>query len=83
MKVVEFQQHLESTCKQHFDHTILSPSHVTAKDILNKPSQTHTHMERRVAATVIRRLMSEQADSSIIKIPTQGRVSIIDRIGIV
>ena len=81
VKVVEFQQHLESACKQHFDHTILSPSHVTAKDILNKPSQTPTTpMKRRVAATVIRRLMSEQADSSVIKIPTQGRVSIIYRL---
>ena len=33
--MVEYQQHYESACKQHFEHSILSPSHVTAKDIMN------------------------------------------------
>ena len=75
---VEYEHHLETDCQQHFEYSTLSPSHVTARDILSKSAETSTTpVERRIAATVIRKLMTEHADRTIIKIPTQGRVSFI------
>ena len=78
VRIMEYEQHLETDCQQHFEYSTLSPSHVTARDILSKSAETSTTpVERRIAATVIRKLMTEHADRSIIKIPTQGRVSFI------
>lgn len=70
VRAVEYQQHMDTQCKQHFED---SQSHVTAQDISSDTPTTP--VERRVAVTVIKRIMSENADNGIIKIPTQGRVS--------
>ena len=78
VRIMEYEQHLETDCQHHFEYSTLSPSHVTARDILSKSAETSTTpVERRIAATVIRKLMTEHADRTIIKIPTQGRVSFI------
>ena len=81
VRIMEYQQHLETNCQHHFEHSTLSPSNVTARDILSRSADTSTTpVVRRVAATVIRKLMTENPDRGLIKIPTQGRVSFIVKI---
>ncbi len=71
-----YMQHIESQCQHHFVQSTLSPSHTTIRDILTKSSQAPTTpAERKVAGNVIRRIMTESADTALIKIPTPGLVS--------
>jgi hypothetical protein len=67
---------LGSQCQHHFVQSTLSPSHTTISDILTKSSQAPTTpAERKVAGNVIRRIMTESADTAVIKVPTPGLVS--------
>lgn len=81
VRASDYRQHLEAQCKQYFVQSTVSPSRVTIGEILSKTTETPiTPVEKRVAATVIRWIMSENPDNSVIKIPTQGQVSIIQHL---
>ncbi len=78
-KMVQFQDysnHLNCNCKTHYVNTN-SPSKVTLKDVLSKPtSSPATPVELKAAQHLVRRLMQhgEGSSSGVIKVPTSGQV---------
>lgn len=72
----QYQQHLQSKCQGFYEHSTHSPSRTTLSDILDKDTSTPTtHTEKRVAQHLIKRLMAEGQDSTLLQVPTRGQVS--------
>ena len=70
----QYTQHKTSQCQQYFNSP--SPSPVSVGEILQKsPSTPILPVEKRVAESLIRRLMAETKDDSVIKVPTRGQVN--------
>ena len=68
----QFKQHKASHCKAHYE--VLSPSRISAHEILARPVTARTQpVERRLAEHLVRRLMTESEDK-IVRIPTRGKV---------
>ena len=71
--VQQYDHHRKSRCRLYFDSPQLS-----VHDILEKSPTTPTiPVEKRVAESLIRRLMAESRDESVIRVPTRGQVIII------
>ena len=71
----QYKLHLASHCQGHYE--LASPSRVSARDILQRPTTAPTlPVERRVAEHLVRRLLIE-SESTVVKIPTRGQVHII------
>ena len=74
----QFQQHLKSKCQGFYEHSTHSPSRTTLSDLLGKDTSTPTtHTEKRVAQHLIKRLMAEAQDSTLLQVPTRGQVFIV------
>ena len=70
----QYKLHQESHCHGHYE--VSSLSRVSARDILQRPTTAPTlPVERRVAEHLMRRLLSESGDTSVLQIPTRGQVS--------
>ena len=70
----QYKLHWESHCPGHYE--VSSPSRVSARDILQRPTiATTLPVERRVAEHLVRWLLSESWDTTVVQIPTRGRVS--------
>ena len=68
----QYKLHLASHCQG-----LASPSRVSARDILQRPTTAPTlPVERRVAEHLVRRLLIE-SESTVVKIPTRGQVHVI------
>lgn len=71
----QFEQHLQSRCQGFYEHSTHSPSRTTIKEILDKDQTTPTtHTEKIVAHNLIKRLMAENEDSTLLQVPTRGQV---------
>ena len=67
----QLSQHKASLCQDHFENTS-SPSHLSVKDILDRPTTAPSlPVERQVAAHLVRRLLSSER---VVTIPTRGQV---------
>lgn len=75
VKATDYQQHLRSQCHNFFQHSTLSPSRTTVRDLLEKGRDTPTNpTERRVAEHLLKRMMSEKEDTPLLQVPTRGQV---------
>lgn len=78
VRAKHYQDHLKSKCTAFCEHTILSPSRTTIRDILKRQTDTPTTpVERKVAENLIKRLMAETKEP-VIRVPTQGQVQDIN-----
>ena len=67
----QYRLHKESRCKGHYE---ISPSCISAQEILSRPVTAPTQpVEKKVAENLVRRLMAENEDK-IVRIPTKGQV---------
>ena len=79
VKLQDYSHHLDHKCKTHYVNTN-SPSKVTLKDVLCKPTTSPaTVLERKAAHHLVRRLIYHGEGSSkatgVIKVPTSGQVN--------
>ncbi len=74
VKLQDYTAHLNNHCRSH--HANNSPSKVTLKDVLSKPSTSPaTPVECQAAQHLVRRLMQQsQGPSGVVQIPTGGQV---------
>lgn len=79
VKLREYKLHLNTKCKSHYDQLAYSPSKMTIKEILAKPSTSPaTPAEVRVAEHLVRRMMDDGTSTSsqgVVKVRTRGQVS--------
>ena len=66
----QYRLHKESQCKGHYE---ISPSRISAQEILSRPVTAPTQPVENVAENLVRRLMAEN-EEKIVKIPTKGQV---------
>ena len=67
-------QHHQSHYQAYFEHSTHSPSRTTISDILERETEPATQAEKRVAKSIIKRLMAENKGSQVLQLPTGGQV---------
>lgn len=79
VRVGQYHQHLAGNCKSHYHQLVDSPSKMTIRDVLAKPTTSPaTPMEMRAAEHLVRRIMEDQGSTSsegVVKVRTRGQVS--------
>lgn len=81
VRLVQYQQHLNANCRSHYDQLTDSPSKMTIKDVLAKPTTSPaTPAEVRVAEHLVRRILDQDTAHStkgkgVLKVRTRGQVS--------
>ncbi len=74
VRAIDYQQHLQSQCQKFHQHSTLSPSRTTVRDLLEKGRDTPTtSTERKVAGHLLKRMIAEK-DTPLLQVPTQGQV---------
>ncbi len=73
VKLQNYNQHLHNHCKSHY---VDSPSKVTLKDVLCRPTTSPaTSVERQAAQHLVRRLMHQgEGAPGVLQLPTGGQV---------
>ena len=74
VKLEYYQSHVQSKCRSHFEHSILSPSRTTVREILDRDGVEATPTERMVAQHVVKKIMAEAGKGQMIQLPTRGQV---------
>ena len=75
VKAEQYFSHTRSQCQAFFEHSVHSPSRSTIRDLLDKHMETPTtNTEKRVANSLIKRLMAENRDESVLQLTTGGQV---------
>ncbi len=80
VRLQDYSQHCESNCS-NFRENLNSPSKITLKDVLAKPSSSPaTPVEVKAAHSLVKRLMTQQEGSSssipVIRIGSRGQVTV-------
>lgn len=75
-----YHKHINGQCKSHYHQLVDSPSKLTIKEVLSRPTTAPaTPSERRVAEHLVRKIIDQGSSSSstdgIVKVPTRGQVS--------
>ena len=76
VKAENFFSHLESSeCKDFYISSADSPSRLTVREMLMRSAEHPvTNSEKKVAENLIKRMMAEKPNDSILRIPTRGQV---------
>ena len=75
VKLEEYKKHLEANCRRHYQQCIHSPSKVTLKEVLEKPTTSPaTVAEKRVAEHLVRIIIGI-TENQVFKVPTRGQAS--------
>ena len=73
----QYIKHLESNCMEHYQLQVNSPSRMTLRDVLLKPTIAHpTPAEKKVANHLVRHLLNESPEQVLRVSSTRGQVSI-------
>ena len=68
-----YKEHIQANCNIH---TADSPSRHSLREVLDSTVKTPTtRLERKAAGNIIRRIINEDSDSPVVKIPTHGQVA--------
>ena len=77
VKAENYNSHIQSQCQAFFEHSVLSPSRTTIRDLLDRDRESATTpTEKRVAQHLIKRLMAENEEGQLLQLPTRGQVCI-------
>lgn len=73
----QYNRHLQSNCCSHCHQTLDSPSRMTLKDVLEKPtSSPATVAEKKVAEHLVRRILGNGGtEGKVLKLSTRGQAS--------
>jgi len=69
VRAIDYQQHLESQCQCFFQHSALSPSRTTLRELLEKDKdEPTTPTERKVAEHLLKRMLCEKEKDSLLRV---------------
>lgn len=75
VRVGQYQEHLKGACQQYYHQLVDSPSRLTIREVLSRPSSSPaTPVEVKVAGHLVRKIMGENS-SEVFQIPQHGQAS--------
>ena len=76
VRAAQYRDHLAANCQGYYHQLVDSPSKMTIKDVLTKPTTSPaTPVEIRAAGHLVRRIMEHNSgNQAVVKVQTQGQV---------
>lgn len=72
VRIDSYTKHLKGQCRSHYVQLVDSPSRMTIREVLSKPTESPaTPAELRMAEHLVRKICTE----GVMKVPTRGQVS--------
>ena len=74
IRLESYKMHIQNKCLSHYEVTD-SPSKVTMSDMLSRPTNLPaTPAERKVAGHLVKKLLNQNCNEGVLKVPTSGQV---------